>query len=109
MAKKISYIVREGPSDHIGGLEDGLLADLREDGVGRVMDINFVIDDVRGRAIIDIVGEVCEGEIALHIFTGGNFQESANSWIAEEGLGDLKAELVRADGRVYLLLVGRKE
>jgi hypothetical protein len=108
MATKISVISREGPVDMLSGLVDGLLADLRSEGVGRVSAIAFTIDADRGRAIVDLVGEACEGEIVLRIFTGERVQESVNSWIAEEGLGDLKTALVRAEGRAYLLLVGRK-
>lgn len=108
MAGKIAVISREGPVDHIAGLEEGLAADLRDEGVGRVTAVILTIDTDRGRAIVDLVGEVCSGEIALRIFIGERLQESVNSWIVEEGLDDFKTAFVRADGRIYLLLAGRR-
>lgn len=108
MATQIAVISRVGPMDMLAGLAEGLMADLRDEGVGRVTAVAFAIDVNRGRAIADIVGEVCEGEIALRIFTGENIQASVNAWIVEERLNDLKTALVRADGRVYLLLAGRR-
>ena len=102
MATTIAYISREWPADMIRGLEEGLMADLQDAAVGRVSAAKLTIDADRGRAIVDIVGEVCEGEVALRIFTGENPAQAINAWISESGIEKVIIDLVRADGRVDL-------
>ncbi len=108
--KKISIVSREWPLNMLRGFAEILEDLLREDMIGRVWDISFIIDPERGRAIVDLVGEVCDGQIAIRFFSGqlaGGLQQSANDWISEEKLDEIKARIARSEGQVYLLLVGR--
>src|SRR3989338_6793594 len=105
----ISLISLESPTNMLEALEGALLGEILREGVGRISSVNFSVDSNRGRAVVDLIGDVCEGEIALRIFYGSHgVQESINSWIAEERIQEFKTEIARTDGRMYILVVGRK-
>ena len=57
------------------------------------------------------MGEVCEGEVALRILTSNTaegLREAVNTWLREEAVEEFKIEFTRAEGRIYLLIAGRK-
>jgi len=110
-AKKIAVISREWPLDMLGGLAEKLTELVGEEGMGHVSDVSFMIDPERGQAIVDMIGEIGDGNIAINIFSGqlaSGLQEDANDWLVEEKLDKIKARIARHEGWVYLLVVGRK-
>jgi hypothetical protein len=111
-ATTLAIVSREATLEMTRDLGEWLAEDLAEKKSGRVSSICLQVDPDRGRVTADIIGEVCEGRLMARVFQHfaqaiHDLKDDINRWIADNHLGECKTDLVRSEGRVFILVVGR--